>query len=47
MGNSAFMKTGDAIWKKVAGKHIELFDKILGKAVSKTEVVRPVYNVII
>jgi glycosyltransferase involved in cell wall biosynthesis len=35
MGYSAFMKTRDTIWKKVAEKHLELFDEIIGKPVMK------------
>jgi glycosyltransferase involved in cell wall biosynthesis len=35
MGDSAFMKTRDTIWKKVAEKHVELFDEIIGKPVMK------------
>ena len=37
MGHSAAIKTKDTTWKKVAGKHLELFDKILQKPVVKTE----------
>jgi glycosyltransferase involved in cell wall biosynthesis len=35
MGNSSFMKTRDATWKKVAAKHMELFNEIMGTPVKK------------
>ncbi|OQP56831.1 glycosyl transferase [Niastella vici] len=37
MGNAASLKTRDTLWKKVAGKHLELFDKILQKPMRKIE----------
>ena len=37
MGHYASLKTKDSLWKKVAGKHLELFDEILQKPVFKTE----------
>ena len=37
MGRLASLKTRDSLWKKVAGKHLELFDDILQKPVFKTE----------
>jgi glycosyltransferase involved in cell wall biosynthesis len=37
MGYNAFLKTRDTTWKKVAGKHIELFETILWKPVIDTE----------
>lgn len=30
-------QTIETTWKKVAGKHMELFDKILGKSIMKIE----------
>lgn len=36
MGHHASLKTKDTAWKKVAGKHLELFDVILQKPVVKT-----------
>jgi glycosyltransferase involved in cell wall biosynthesis len=38
MGHSAFMKTRDTIWKKVAEKHVELFDRIIGRPVMKESI---------
>jgi glycosyltransferase involved in cell wall biosynthesis len=37
MGHNASLKTKDSLWKKVAGKHLELIDEILQKPVFKTE----------
>lgn len=37
MGHAAFLKTRDTPWKKVAVKHMELFNKILQRPVIKTE----------
>jgi glycosyltransferase involved in cell wall biosynthesis len=37
MGQHAFLKTRNTAWKKVAGKHIGLFEQILGRPVVKTE----------
>lgn len=37
MGHAAFLKTRDTLWKKVAVKHMELFNKILQKPVVKPE----------
>ena len=37
MGHYAALKTKDTIWKKVAIKHLELFDEILQKPVVKAE----------
>jgi glycosyltransferase involved in cell wall biosynthesis len=37
MGHNASLKTRDSCWKKVAEKHLELFDEILQKPVVKTE----------
>jgi glycosyltransferase involved in cell wall biosynthesis len=37
MGRLASLKTRDSLWKKVAGKHVELFDDILQKPVLTTE----------
>ncbi len=37
MGHHASLKTKDTAWKKVAAKHLELFDNILQKPVIKTE----------
>jgi glycosyltransferase involved in cell wall biosynthesis len=34
MGNSAFIKTKNTNWKKVAGKHIRLFSEVLGTSFS-------------
>jgi glycosyltransferase involved in cell wall biosynthesis len=33
----AFLKTRDTVWKKVAEKHLELFNNILGRPVKKAE----------
>jgi len=38
MGHHASLKTKDTAWKKVSGKHLELFHNILQKPVIKTEI---------
>jgi glycosyltransferase involved in cell wall biosynthesis len=42
MGHLAALKTKDTSWKKIAGKHLELFEKILQKPVVKTELSHPI-----
>lgn len=37
MGYNAFLRTRDTAWKKVAEKHIELFDRIMGKPLINAE----------
>jgi glycosyltransferase involved in cell wall biosynthesis len=44
MGHAAFLKTRDTIWKKVAGKHLELFDTILQKPMLTTELLDQVIS---
>jgi glycosyltransferase involved in cell wall biosynthesis len=44
MGNAASLKTRDTIWKKVAGKHLELFDNILQKPMLTTELLDQVIS---